>query len=299
MSHRIYTVSVMLVLLTAHPSARAANPKAILVSLNAVEKKLGDPSLRLIDVRPRADYDRGHIPGALWVNAADVASIAAKPGALHDAKAWEPFTAKLGLNADSEVLIHDGKKQLDAARLWWLLGYLGVDNVGLIDGNYALWVEQKRPVTTEVVVVEPKPYRIQFRDNRHATREEVLDALKSKKIAILDARSAGEFNGTEKRSKRSGHIPKACSLEWSNLVAENGKFLEESVLRQKLVKAGLKEGEPVITHCQGGGRASVAAFALELLGFPTRNYYLGWSDWGNVDDTPIAASPATSEKTKP
>ena len=82
-------------------------------------------------------------------------------------------------------------------------------------------------------------------------------------------------------------------------IEENGKFLEESVLRQKLVKAGLKEGEPVITHCQGGGRASVAAFALELLGFPTRNYYLGWSDWGNVDDTPIAASPATSEKTKP
>ena len=49
----------------------------------------------------------------------------------------------------------------------------------------------------------------------------------------------------------------------------------------------LKPGEPVITHCQSGGRASVDAFVMERLGFPPRNYYLGWSDWGNTDETPV------------
>ena len=63
--------------------------------------------------------------------------------------------------------------------------------------------------------------------------------------------------------------------------------LVEATLRAKLAEAGVNRGEPVITHCQGGGRASVDAFVFERLDIPTRNYYLGWSDWGNADDTPV------------
>ena len=55
----------------------------------------------------------------------------------------------------------------------------------------------------------------------------------------------------------------------------------------------------MITHCQGGGRASVSAFVLERLGFSTRNYYRGWSDWGNADDTPIEEKAAPAETAKP
>jgi thiosulfate/3-mercaptopyruvate sulfurtransferase len=70
-------------------------------------------------------------------------------------------------------------------------------------------------------------------------------------------------------------------------VDKDGRFLVEATLRAKLAEAGVKRGEPVITHCQGGGRASVDAFVFERLGVPTRNYYLGSSDWGNSDDTPV------------
>ena len=93
-------------------------------------------------------------------------------------------------------------------------------------------------------------------------------------------------------SKRGGHIPAACHLEWSDLVDKDGRFLDPSALRARLAKLGIKPGEPVITHCQGGGRASVDAFALERLGLPTRNYYLGWSDWGNAEQTPVTTGAA-------
>ena len=91
-------------------------------------------------------------------------------------------------------------------------------------------------------------------------------------------------------------MPTACSLEWNNLVDEDGRFLDESALRAKLAKAGVRPGEPVITHCQGGGRASVNAFVLERLGFKTRNYYLGWSDWGNASDTPVETEQGSRPK---
>ena len=111
-----------------------------------------------------------------------------------------------------------------------------------------------------------------------------------------DARTEGEHSGVEKRSKRAGHIPTACHLEWNTLVDKDGRFLDEAALRAKLDAIGIKPGEPLVTHCQGGGRASVDAFVFERLGFTTRNYYLGWSDWGNAEDTPVESGKGSGAK---
>lgn len=263
-------------------------PRARLATFDVIQTRLGDPHLRLLDARPRADYDKGHIPGAVWVDVKAAEGLAARPEGLTDREAWETWIAPLAIDPESEVWVVDANRQLNAARLWWLLGYLGVERVGLIDGSVPLWQEQGRPVTTELPEVEPRPYRVTFRPERHATRADVLEALKMGMAQVVDARSAGEYTGVEKRSRRGGHIPAACHWEWSTLVDQNGRFRDEAALRAELKTLGVKPGGPVITHCQGGGRASVDAFVLERLGFPTRNYYLGWSDWGNAAETPVA-----------
>jgi thiosulfate/3-mercaptopyruvate sulfurtransferase len=268
-------------------ASAAAENQARLVTYDELQERLGDANLRILDTQPKAEYDKGHIPGAVWVDAKAVEAMAAKPGALTDRAVWENWIAPLGIGPKTEVVVYDAKRQLDAARLWWLLGYLGVERVALLNGNFPLWSAEKRPMTTVLPTVEPKSFTVSFRSDRHATREEVLSALSSKSATIVDARSDGEFTGEDMRAKRAGHIPAACSMEWTNLVDKDGRFLDDSTLRSKLAKAGVKEGQPVIAHCQGGGRASVDAFVLERLGFKTRNYYLGWSDWGNIEDTPV------------
>ena len=265
-------------------------PTTLLVSFDVLQKRLDAPSLRLLDARPKPDYDKGHIAGAVWVDAKAVETLAARPGALTDKAAWESWVAPLGIGPETEVVVYDASRQLDAARIWWLLRYLGAENVGLIDGGFPLWEREGRPTTTDALAVRPRPFKVAFRTERHATRADVLTALKGGGLArVIDARSDAEHTGAEKRSKKGGHIPTACHLEWATLVDKDGRFLDEPALRAKLEKIGVKPGEPVITHCQGGGRASVDAFVFERLGFPTRNYYLGWSDWGNADDTPVAA----------
>jgi len=260
---------------------------ARLVNFDSLQKHLGEPHLRLLDARPRADYEKSHIPGAVWVDLPAAEKLAARPGGLIDQTAWERWIAPLGIGPETEVLIYDGDRQLDAARLWWLLGYLGVDSVGLIDGNYPLWLRQARPSTTKVLDIEPRSFPVTFRADRHATREEVLEATRGSQVSVIDARSAEEYTGAELRSQRGGHIPTACHLEWSELVNPDGQFLDEAELRAKVAALGIQTGRPVITHCQGGGRASVDAFVLQRLGHPTRNYYLGWSDWGNAEETPV------------
>jgi thiosulfate/3-mercaptopyruvate sulfurtransferase len=286
----IWTFALALARLGNPTTAEPNSPPrslAVLTSFDDLQKRLDHPKLRLIDARPKVDFDRGHIPGAVWVDTKAAEKLAARADGLEDKAAWEALIAPLGITPETEVLIYDAHRQLDAARLWWLLSYLGVEKVGLIDGNFPLWQRQGRPVTAEIAKINPVPFRVVFRKCRHATRSEVLEALKAKSSQIIDARSVPEHTGAEVRSKRGGHIPSACSLEWANLVDKDGRFLDETSLRSKLERSGVKPREPVITHCQSGGRASVDAFVMERLGFPTRNYYLGWSDWGNADETPV------------
>lgn len=259
-----------------------------LVTFDELEKRLTEPGLRLLDPRPKADYDKGHLAGAVWVDVKGAEKLAARKGGLEDKRAWAAWAEPLGISPNSKVLIYDGARQLDAARLWWLLTYLGVKNVGLVDGNFPLWKSQGRAMSTEPVSVAAKPFAVAFQTDRHATRDDVLAALKtSGKTRIIDARSEAEHTGERAMSKRAGRVPDACHLEWSTLVDREGRFLDASQLKAKVESSGIKPGEPVISHCQGGGRASVDAFVLERLGHPTRNYYLGWSDWGNAESTPV------------
>jgi thiosulfate/3-mercaptopyruvate sulfurtransferase len=273
------------------PGAGPTEPLGLLVSFDELQARLGEQDLRLLDARPRAEYEEGHIPGAVWVDAKAVEKMAAKPGGLSDRAAWEAWIAPLGISPATTVLVYDGNRQLDAARVWWLLCYLGVGRAGLTNGGFPLWQKEGRPVSSPTPQIAPRAFLVQFRTGRLADRQDVLAALRQGRARVIDARSAAEHTGIEKRSKRGGRIPSACHLEWSTLVDADGQFVDKAKLHAQLSKAGIEPGEPVITHCQGGGRASVNAFVLERLGFPTRNYYLGWSDWGNAQDTPIEAGP--------
>ena len=268
-------------------SKTAKHSAAQLLTFDELTQRLKDPTLRLLDCQPRADYEKGHIPGAVWVDVKAMEAHAAMPGGLEDRKFWEAQFAKLSIDSKSAVFVYDAKRQIDAARVWFLLRWVGVENVGLIDGGYPLWARQNRPITTVVPKSEVRPYKVEFHKDVAASRDEVLAAIKDDSASVLDARSDAEFTGTDRKSKRGGHIPTACHLEWTNLVDADGKFIARDIMRTKVEKAGIKTGHDVVCHCQGGGRAAVDAFALELLGFHTRTYYLGWSDWGNAEKTPV------------
>ncbi len=167
MTHRTHVL--LAVLLLAAVESRADEPPN-LVGLDGLQTSLGDPKLRLLDARPRADYDKGHIPGAVWVDVKAASTLAAKPGGLTDKEAWAAWTAPLAIGPDSDVFVYDGGRQLEAARVWWLLTYLGVPNVGLVDGNFGLWAKGNRPVSTDPAKVEPRAFPVAFRADKHATR---------------------------------------------------------------------------------------------------------------------------------
>jgi thiosulfate/3-mercaptopyruvate sulfurtransferase len=211
-----------------------------------LQRKLHEPGLRILDTRPQADYAKGHIPGAVWVNVKSWQHVGSKEGGFHDSNAWSELVGQLGVGNESQVVVY-GSSLPDAARIWWTLKYLGLSNVTLLDGGWPLWTEQHGPTDT----ASPRTETVHFQPKFQADRLEELDSLKkalpSGKVTVVDARSTKEFTGEEVRGKRGGHIVGAKHLEWKELVAANGRFKSVQQLRELFRKQGIAPDRTAVT----------------------------------------------------
>jgi thiosulfate/3-mercaptopyruvate sulfurtransferase len=218
----------------------------MLIEPAEVQKKLAHPGLRILDARPQADYGKGHIPGAVWVNAKRWHDLGKKEGGFHDAKAWGELVGQLGISQDVQVVVY-GSNLTETARVWWTLKYLGLQRVAILNGGWQLWTKEKRPTDTS----SPKIETVKFAPKFQADRLEEIDALKKSvrtgKVTVIDARSADEFTGKEVRGKVGGHIAGAKHLEWKELLARDGRFKSPGELRQLFAKRGLTPEQTAVT----------------------------------------------------
>jgi thiosulfate/3-mercaptopyruvate sulfurtransferase len=242
----------------------------------------------ILDARKAEEYEKEHLSNALRVDH-DQWKSAWRDG--QDAAGWSKRIGDLGIGADSKVVVYDDKGMKDAARIWWILRYWGVQDVRLLNGGWRTWTAKGHKTDRKSPALRPVSFRGNPRSNTLATMDQVLQLLKNDAIQIVDTRSSDEFCGIEKRdNKKGGAIPGAKHLEWSDLICqETHRFKSPKELRRLFGESQIDLSRPTATHCNGGGRASVMAFGLELMGGKdVRNYYRGWGEWGNAEDTPVA-----------
>jgi thiosulfate/3-mercaptopyruvate sulfurtransferase len=269
--------------------AKASYPRSDLL---IEAKQLARPDIVrdfvILDARPRAKYERGHVPNARWL---DHEAWANGFGHGQDADAWSKRIGALGIAATSKVVVYDDNLNKDACRIWWILRYWGVEDVRLLHGGWKAWDNGNFHKETTEVASASAAFIAKPRSEWLATKEQLLKSLGSGKLQIVDARSEREFCGLERmRNKRAGAIPGAKQLEWIDLInKKTGRFKSADELRRLFASAGISLDRPSAAHCQSGGRASVMAFGLELMGSKdVSNYYPSWAEWSSAKDTPIA-----------
>lgn len=248
-------------------------------------------SMVVLDARSREAYEAGHVPGARWVDHGTWSKAFGDGG---NVAAWEQRIGKLGIDNDSAVVVYDDQMAKNAARIWWILRYYGVQDAQLLNGGWVGWKAAELPTEKKPASPQPASFQAKEQPDRLASTEEVLASLKRGDLQILDVRSFGEHCGTNKLSNaRGGAIPGAKHLEWSELIdPETHRFKSPAEIKKLFAEAGIELDQPTATHCQSGGRASVSAFGLELMGAEgVQNYYRGWSSWGNDAKTPIEQKP--------
>jgi thiosulfate/3-mercaptopyruvate sulfurtransferase len=281
--------------------AREASQAEYLVGPEWLHARLGDPSVRIVDGRPPAQYAAGHIPGATNV---DFIDLGTRDTSAEGVRAWiarmEQAFAGAGIADGQTVVFYENHSGYLAARGVWALTYLGHDGARLLDGGLGAWEAAGYPVTTESPsssppglggqggAVTPTAFRARPRPDDLATYEDILARLGDGQTQLLDVRRPGEWNGTEIRSPRGGRIPGAIHLDWEHNLDASGRFKPPAELAAQYAALGLDPAREVIPYCQGGYRSANTWLVLRLLGYPrVRNYLGSWGEWGSRDGLPI------------
>ena len=283
-----------------------AHPEA-LVGTDWLAAHLGDPQVRVVDasfklpgITPtaREDYDRAHIPGAVFFDIDDVC----EPGTSlpHMIPSPDLFARKigaLGIGDGDRVVVYDSAGLSSAGRAWWMLRMFGHLNVALLDGGLAKWCAEGRPLDTAVPTPQPRHFTARFDPSLVRSRRAMLENLATPREQVVDARAAGRFDGTAPEPRpgmRSGHIPGSRNVPYELVTDPRTRQLKSADELTKLFRdAGVALDRPIVTSCGSGVTACALAFALHLIGHPGAAVYDGsWSEWGLPGDTPIETGPA-------
>lgn len=252
-----------------------------LVTTEWLSQHLDDPDLVVLDCTVRvemdegggfqifsgrADYEGGHIPSAgfadLMIDLSD--SDSPLKFAVPTPVQFCAAMGALGVGDDSRVVLYDGSGSGWAARVWWMLRWVGFDRAALLDGGLGAWTAGGRPLSTEPVTRPAKQLTPAPRPELIADRDEVLAAIDNDAVSIIDTLPEANYRGEMSIYDRPGHIPGALNIPAFALLDESGHYLPLDEL------AAMHDGDRnarAITYCGGGIAASSNAFVMTRLGF--------------------------------
>jgi thiosulfate/3-mercaptopyruvate sulfurtransferase len=261
----------------------------LIVSVSWLMQHTTDQHLRLVDARPTAEYDKGHIPGAVSLPVADTFDPAQHKNYPDTKAKLEALFARRGLSNTMRIIIYDNGKEHRSARLFWTLEYVGATNVAVLDGGLTQWQAEQGAISTVPVQVEPGTFVAMVDPAKLPMAAQCQLALDNPTKVILDARSPEEFRGEDVRAKYRGHIPGAVNIDWRENFTTTTVLKDPVTLRTLYERKGVTPDKDVIAHCQTGQRSSVSYWVLRLLGYPQVGNYAGsWVEWGNDPTTPKA-----------
>jgi thiosulfate/3-mercaptopyruvate sulfurtransferase len=247
----------------------------IIVPPTWLAERLGDPGLRVLDMRDADAYAQAHVPGAVRL---DLSRLGTKDGTrdnvLLDPEAFEELMQSLGVHDADTVVAYDDQWGLAAARLVWALHYYGHPAAGVLDGGWDRWTDEGRPAADG----ESSPPRGGFSAVPTVELGVELTWLEERvgsgELTLVDTRTTAEYD--------RGHVPGAKSWDWFNAVPPGSWDVTREVeeLRVEWGALGVEDGKEIVVYCRSGMRAAHTWVAFKNAGFARVRLYDGsWQEW--------------------
>jgi thiosulfate/3-mercaptopyruvate sulfurtransferase len=267
----------------------------VLITATELAQRLdADEPLAILDVRwqltdpdGRAGYERGHLPGAVYVSLEDELSDHSVSGRgrhpLPSGRSVEAAARGWGVRNGVPVVVYDDWNRAGSARAWWVLTAAGLPDVRILDGGLSAWTG---PLETGAVAPEPGDVTAAH-DDLYAGALPTLTAEQAAVAAtLLDARAPERFRGeVEPVDPVAGHIPGARNVPSSGLLTDDGRFLSDGALLDRI---GAIDGPATGVYCGSGVTASVVLAALAMAGVDAALYPGSWSEWCSDPTRPVA-----------
>ncbi|WP_127495920.1 sulfurtransferase [Paenibacillus glycanilyticus] len=271
-----------------------------IVSLKWLLARLYETDLVIVDCRfqlgkpdfGREAYEASHIAGAVYLDLEkDLSAPIDEHGGRHPLPDITDLTialSKVGISNETRVVAYDDQGGAYASRLWWLLKYLGHEQVFVLDEGFTAWQNAGFPVNAEQKTLVPARYLATVQHNMLIEMDEVKEKLGAEHITLIDSRDGARYRGeVEPLDRIAGHIPGAINRLWSEGKGEDGKW--KSADEQAARFEDLPKDQETIVYCGSGVTACPNVLALQEAGFTKVRLYAGsWSDWISYEENPIA-----------
>ncbi|MDZ8237346.1 MAG: sulfurtransferase [Nostoc sp. ChiQUE01a] len=253
---------------------------------------LEDPQVVIVDCRfsladpqlGQQQYETSHIKGSYYLDLnQDLSSPVGKHGGRHPLPNPNDIAnkfASIGVNYQKTLVVaYDDSRFAFAARLWWLLRYLGHEQVAVLDGGFSGWQKADYPITDVI----PQPRMATFVPQVQTEKFVDIAAVKSHKdrpdVVLVDSRESDRYRGErEPIDKIAGHIPGAVNYPWQEVTDSSGYLLPQTEQRRRWEK--LQTAKEILVYCGSGVTACVNLLSLELADISKGKLYAGsWSDW--------------------
>ena len=248
----------------------------------------------VLDVGDARSFDLGHIQGSRLLDFERLVMTRHRvPNELPDVEVLEHIFTSVGAGDRGRIILYS-RNPLQAARAWFTLDYLGHGSrTSILDGGFAKWMNEGRPLEQGECNVEPLPFHARIRSSAVANLKVMRDIVKWRNVlgssyTLIDARPDDQFHGRDtSQDERHGHIPGAVSVPWTEnvTVGDISRFLPEAELRDTYRLAGVTPKSANIVYCRTGIQASVTYFVLKYLGFDATLYDGSFSEWSASPDT--------------
>ena len=260
----------------------------LLVSADSLQASLNAGGLTIIDARAANAYQAGHIPGAINVQHS---AYWTKGSGLKDQALLAQQLGAAGIARDQKILIYDNTTASwgAAGRLFWMLEYLGCNDVHILNGGWDKWAAEHRPVQTAAVTLPAVTFTPQVKSAARADSEHIAARLNQNDFAVIDTRTDEEYLGWRLYGEtRGGHILGAVNIPYDWFYQEDKSSIGYQELKSLLESRGITAEKEVTANCTAGIRSGYVYFLLRLMGYARcSNYDASIWDWSDNTTFPM------------
>lgn len=270
-------------------AAHLDEPDLIILDCTVVVEQDERGGMRTVNGRP--GFEAGHIPGAAFADLQGALSDDDGPFqyTLPSPEALAAAMEALGVGDGRRVVLYDRTYSVWAARVWWMLRWIGFDDAALLDGGLNGWKAGGHPVSTETTPPRPGELTVALRPDVFAVMDEVREAIGQDDTQLVDSLPPGHYRGEFAMYGRPGHIPGATNVSAFAVLDEAGRYRSRADLNALLTG---ERDERSITYCGGGIAASSVAFAMTRAGFEdVAVYAASLEEWAADPANPLVTGP--------